>query len=591
MGIALAAACLVAVCASAPASAFDPVVETKNFLKTEERNQYVTLTPEFQARLLEQNVDAVAELAQITLNDPERLPTNICATRQQECAGDVRFYDWEDAGAGMMTPVLYTARSGATISGSVWATEAGPAKRPGIVITTGSVQAPETLYWGFAATLAKHGYVVLIYDVQGQGRSDTLGAGPDAQEGVPSQAGQPFFDGTEEGLDFLLSDEDDPYDPRPSCGNANGGVGTDHSDKQDRRVEDDLNTAFNPFWELVDPERIGIAGHSLGASAVSYIGQLDPRVDAIVAWDNLSAPGGGVFGGQDCPSGSSPRPDDLAITKPAIGMSNDYGLAPTPNLSDPGLESANGGFQTYKDQGVDSMQVNIRGGTHFEYSFIPGMTVHPLGLATLRGPEMAIWNTVAWFDKYVKCEDAACEAEADERLLSDRWREDERSAQVDPDGDANLYSFYKTSRYDLHTADGTEVTCDDMRAGCASMGPDSLPAGYSHVSDAFQADEPGGGGGGGSGEPCALPQQGGKGRDTPKTLPPSDAGDAIRGGRGRDRLRGGRGDDCLYGNRGNDKLIGGAGADKLRCGRGKRDKAIADRKDTVAPSCERVRRR
>jgi dienelactone hydrolase len=454
------------------------------------------------------------------------------------------------------------------------------------VITTGSVQAPETLYWGFAATLAKHGYVVLVYDVQGQGRSDTFGEDPDDQEGVPSQAGQPFYDGTEDGLDFLLSTENDPYDPRPSCGNANEGTGTDHSPKQDDRVEAGFNAGFNPFGDLVDPDRIGIAGHSLGAGAVSYIGQIDPRVDAIVAWDNLRAPSSHPT----CPSTPASRPDDPPITKPAIGMSNDYGLAPSPNTDDPGLESANSGFQEYKEAGVDSMQVNTRGGTHFEYSFIPGMTVHQFGLATLRGPEMAIWNTTAWFDKYVKCQgDATCEADADDRLLSDRWRDDERSGQIDPDGDPNLYSFYKTSRYDLHTADDAEVVCDDMRAGCASMGPDSLPPGYSHVSDAFQADGPGGGDGGG--EPCALPQQGGKGKDTPQTLPPSDAGDAIRGGRGNDKLRGGAGDDCLYGNRGRDKLIGDAGADRLRCGRGKHDKAIADSRDTVAPSCERVKRR
>ena len=97
------------------------------------------------------------------------------------------------------------------------------------MITTGSVQAPETLYWGFAANLAKRGYVVLTYDVQGQGRSDTSGAAPDEDEGVPSQAGQPFYDGTEDALDFMLSTRSAPYDPRPSCGNANDGTGTDHS--------------------------------------------------------------------------------------------------------------------------------------------------------------------------------------------------------------------------------------------------------------------------------------------------------------------------------------------------------------------------
>ncbi len=607
---------------AAPAAALDPQVEAQNFAKTEERNQYVVLTPEFQTRLTEQNVADVGQAELIMLNDPERdFAANICHQRKQECAGDVRFYDWADAGFGLMEPVLFTARNGAVISGTVWSTEAGPAERPLVVITTGSVQAPEPLYWGFAATLAKQGYVVFIYDVQGQGRSDTFGSGADEQEGVPSQAGQPFYDGTEDALDFALSTPADPYDPRPSCGNANGGAGTDHSAEQDARVGAGLNAEYNPFWGHVDPDRVGIAGHSLGAGAVSYVGQIDPRVDGIVAWDNLRGP----TSHPACPSGSSPRPDDPPITKPAIGMSNDYGLAPTPNMSDPDPEGANGGFSAYKTAGVDSMQVNTRGGTHFEYSFIPGMTVHPLGLATLRGPDMAIWYTTAWLDRYVKCQgDTACGTEADERLLTDRWRADPVEAGIDPNGDANLYSFYKLSRYDLHTTAGSEVICDDMRAGCASMTPDSDPAGYSHIADAYQAPDEGGGGG--DPEPCTLPQTGSKAPDDETTLPPTAAGDAIRGKGGDDRIHGGDGDDCLYGDAGDDRLFGddgddlarggkgddrlrgGAGEDRLKggpgrdrlratdgevdrvgCGPGRQDRAVVDAVDLTRRSCEHVR--
>ncbi len=313
-GAALAA--LAALAMPAAASAFDPILELKNFAKIGERFQHIVLTPEFQARLLQANVDNLAETAEIQLSDPERLFANICGTRTNECAGDVRFYDWNADGAGIRTPVLFTARSGATLSGNVWATDAGPQNRPAIVITTGSVQAPETLYWGQAATLAKHGYVVLTYDVQGQGRSDVLGEAPDATEGVPSQAGQPFYDGTEDALDFLLSTPEEPYVPRPSCGNANGGVGTSHAPKQDRRVEDGFNAGFNPLHGLVDPDRIGIAGHSLGASAVSYVGQIDPRVDAITAWDNLRPPGdGGAFDAPGCPSTPDSRPETVTLHK------------------------------------------------------------------------------------------------------------------------------------------------------------------------------------------------------------------------------------------------------------------------------------
>ena len=367
-------------------------------------------------------------------------------------------------------PVLFTARNGSTISGRVWASTAGPAKRPLVVITNGSVQAPERLYWGQAAVLAKHGYVVLTYDPQGQGRTDTYGEGVDRNDGVPSQTGRPFYDNTEDALDFALSTPAAPYDPRPSCTS-----GTDHSPKQDRRVAAGLNAAFNPLHDLVDPQRVGIAGHSLGASAVSYIGQIDPRVDGIVAWDNLSAPGSGFGEAPECISGSAPRPAEPPITKPAMGISNDYGIAPAPLTEDPDPEGENAAFIAYKAAGVDSFQFHIRGGSHEESALIPGMTVPILGLATLRGSDLVAWYSTAWFDKHVKCAgDVSCEQDADRRLLTDRWRNDLRSGQIDTNDDPNAFSFYRLSRYDFLTATGDEVACDDVRTGCASMGADGL---------------------------------------------------------------------------------------------------------------------
>ena len=102
--------------------------------------------------------------------------------------------------------MLFTARDGATLSGHVWATAPGPRSGPGIVITNGSVQADEQMYWYAAQTLAKDGYVVLTFDPQGQGQSDTLGQAPDETEGVPAQTdGRPFYDGTEDAIDFFLS--------------------------------------------------------------------------------------------------------------------------------------------------------------------------------------------------------------------------------------------------------------------------------------------------------------------------------------------------------------------------------------------------
>lgn len=86
------------------------------------------------------------------------------------------------------------------------------------MITEGSVQADEQLHWYAAQTPAKAGYVVLTSDAQGQGQSDTYGETPDTMEGIPAQSdGRPFFDGTEDAINFMLSTPSHPYEPVSSC--------------------------------------------------------------------------------------------------------------------------------------------------------------------------------------------------------------------------------------------------------------------------------------------------------------------------------------------------------------------------------------
>lgn len=143
------------------------------------------------------------------------------------------------------------------------------------------------------------------------------------------------------------------------------------------------------------------------------------------------------------------------------------------------------------------MQVNIRGGTHYEFSFMAGYaTTYPFGTATLRGYDLVAWYTTAWFDRYVKCRSLVCKRRAEARLLSDRWRDDPREGAVDPSGDPNLYSFYLRSRYALHRPDGPAVRCGDMRAGCPSMRPDPLPPDYDLYEDATSSAIAGAMGGG-----------------------------------------------------------------------------------------------
>jgi dienelactone hydrolase len=465
------------------AQAFDPTVEAENFGKGNERSAIYN-TPEYRALLTQ--VSAQNQQAALALQaaDPERNFTgHLCASRGDGCAGDVRLYDWQAKGYGIVQPVLFTARSGATISGTVWATKAGPAKRPGIVITNGSVQAGETLYWFAAQTLAKAGYVVLTSDPQGQGQSDERGEAPDSDEGSPAQSdGRPFYDGTTDALDFFLSTPDKPFVPRKSCN-----TGTSHAPKQERRVKAGLNTAFNPFHALVDPSRIGIAGHSFGAAGVSYIGQKDPRVKAIVAWDNLGAPvanDGGRIGAKDCPADPSERAP-AAITKPALGMSADYFIPPTPNTGDPDPLGKSVQSRKYSEAKVDTGELVIRGGTHYDFDWIPNQGFP----ATLRGADMITWYTTAWFDKYVKGD-----ATADQRLTTDRWRADADEAAVDPHQDGNMFSFYYRSRLDIGLANGGRFTCEDMRPGCAGLtSGDGQPGKYDYLSIVTSKDGAGNG--------------------------------------------------------------------------------------------------
>src|SRR5262249_14245645 len=150
------------------------------------------------------------------------------------CPVDPRLEQWAN-GAGIVAPVLYTSRSGATMSGHVWATRSGPARRPGVVFINGSIIGYEQLYWFVAQALAKAGFVVMTFDVQGEGMSDQFGEAPDQTEdsfaGIPVLSlldptpttgvglggnGRTFYDGGEDALDFFVSTPAAPYVPVPS---------------------------------------------------------------------------------------------------------------------------------------------------------------------------------------------------------------------------------------------------------------------------------------------------------------------------------------------------------------------------------------
>jgi hypothetical protein len=330
---------------------------------------------------------------------------------------------------------------------------------PGVVITDGSVQGYENLYYWAAEDLAAHGYEAMTYDVQGQGDSDLLPSNCDPTNcpGVPYQQNYNFYQGAEDSLSFFLSSPDHPF----------GG-------------------SYNPYIRSLDPSRVGIAGHSLGAAAVSVVGQCDNRVKTIVAWDNLSK-----ITPADCST-------DLTVPKqyrsttlihaPALALTNDYGFWSQPMASPPDEHTKMDGYNQVKGAGFDSEIVAFRGATHLTYTYIPLVFQ-----ASELNERMASYYTVAWFDEHLKGDKSGFT-----RLTATKFDDsadtdsigagtyDPTKAAADPTDPyagnvpytikgvavPNAVSFYYQSAYSLRDPSSGDVkTCVDIRAGCPAREP------------------------------------------------------------------------------------------------------------------------
>ncbi|MDQ1746867.1 MAG: hypothetical protein QOD07_1130, partial [Frankiaceae bacterium] len=278
---------------------------------------------------------------------------------------------WQQLTGGRAIRVTFTATDGARLHGHVWLPpKSVPRPRggyPGVVITDGSIQAYENLYYWAAEGLAQYGYEVMTYDVQGQGDSDLLPANctPSNCPGVPYQQNYNFYQGAEDSLNYFLS-------------------------------------AASPGRAALDPKHVGIAGHSLGASAVSWVAQCDRRVQAVVAWDDLIP-----VDVKKCAS-NVVVPKQYRTTRvhaPALATTNDYefNVQPAQHVPNPHGDSNAGGldgdagYLSLAKAGIDSELVSFRNGTHLTYTYID--LVLPSNELSER---FAFHYTLAWFDRYLR---------------------------------------------------------------------------------------------------------------------------------------------------------------------------------------------
>jgi pimeloyl-ACP methyl ester carboxylesterase len=404
---------------------------------------------------------------------------------------------------GQEVPVRFAAHDGALLAGDLFAPLPGardpydgrplPTPMPGVVFVTGSIQASSGDYSWLAEDLAERGYLVLTFDVQGQGRSETTPhQGPDptlpgcsastgaGQEtpctGVPSEQQQDFEQDTEDAISFFLSTPDQPYPNVPT--------GTSSLDP------------YNPLWPLFDrsPDtrsvtagrttRLAIVGHSTGAVTVSYLQGVDPHVEAAVALDKITATPQAISD-DEAALGSLPGP--VVAKVPTLGIQSEYGFEPQPyweascssfepcpaapggRTSVPDLSRAPNpnreegtGFDTWIADGVDSMVIVPRASTHLDYTDEP-----PVLPASRWGQAMASYYTQAWLAKYLKHE-----PDADQQLLATsidylQPAGDGGRKPVRIERDADL-SFYFCSGYRFRLADGeTASDLDIVGDGCS----------------------------------------------------------------------------------------------------------------------------
>jgi len=357
--------------------------------------------------------------------------------------------------------VELTARDGALLQGDLFAPLAGArdpytgarltGPYPPVVIVTGSIQASAGVYAWLAEDLAERGYVVLTFDVQGQGQSETL-PHDGTLTGVPSEQQSNFDDDTEDAITFMLSTPAHP----------------------DAR-------AVNPLWGLIDhrPDprsatrgrttKLAVIGHSTGAVTVSYLQGVDPRIEVAVALDKITATPAAISD-DEAELGSLPGP--VVPKVPTLGLQADYGFEPQPyflagcssfepcagspsQAPNPAREEQTG-FDTWRTDRVDSMVMVPRASTHLDFTDVP--LILP---ASAQGQAVASYYAQAWLAKYLRHDPGA-----DTALLATRLRyllpgAGDTRRMVTMDRNSHL-SFYFCSGYVFRLANGTRVADGDL---------------------------------------------------------------------------------------------------------------------------------
>jgi len=322
-------------------------------------------------------------LAGITVTAPAGMAARDGAPADDGCP-DTDTWDAPEPTAWMgdarSEAVRIPARTGACLSAILYGpVGANSRKLPAILIVPGTGGGGDAQWWA-AHDLAGHGYVALIVGPQGQGGSDAIGSpapceptiDPDARVGEQCRGLPPatnidnYADAITAGIDWLLS-------PTSSY--------------------------------RVHPAKIGAAGHSQGARGASLSQMTDDRVNAVVAWDNLTsdtagddgAPSGGgvqgaVIAGQ-VPTSSYP----ITPRVPAMGHASDGGMG------DEDVKKT--AYEHWRGAGTAAMQIVFEDSAHGDWA----IRDTPTGALSERMRIEGLF-TRGWFDLHLLGDSATLEA-------------------------------------------------------------------------------------------------------------------------------------------------------------------------------------
>lgn len=394
--------------------------EQSNWQKTREEPIRQANDPGFMKRWREQaEINYVNYRQRTTLEETEWDRNGLCESWREQCTGDPYMYPahepvwsgdpfYEETGDVERVVFYDSEEDAARLNGRVWAPkDAEPEDDlPGVVIMNGGA-ATETMYWWFAQSLLENGYVAMTFDPVGQGKSEDSDAGA--------------ADHQIDALDFFVSTPSSPYPNNPE-------KGRDDEDAVPVRE-------YNPFHDLLDKDRVGTAGHSMGASSTSSVQGLDPwpgvsdenPVKVAVTWDGLN------------PAGSERDGYTVEPQVPVMDQRADYrneevsSWIPEPKSEPPDPDERKQAFDSWVENGVPAFVFTTRGTTHFEWSRVPSF---PATSWESWGNEMADFFSIAWFDFWLKERGEPGYDDAEYRLL-----------RIDDDPWEDRLSFYYNSAY------------------------------------------------------------------------------------------------------------------------------------------------